>query len=406
MEISLSQKESNLKKIANSDGVDRVKILLVDDLKDNLLALEALLRRDDIEIFKAKSGTEALELMISHEYAVALIDVQMPGMNGFELAELMRGTKQTRNIPIIFVTAAKDQSFSFKGYESGAVDFLPKPLDTHAVKSKVNVFIELYRQKKELELLLTELKKTKAELEDALQARDEFLSIASHELRTPLTSLSLQVQLLIRSTAQSDSTKVNLALAPEKILGLMHGCDNQTRKLTRLLDELLDLTKIRVGKFKLNKESVELNSVVRDMINQKMAEAALKGGTISCTASTSIVGNWDSIRLEQIISNLLSNAIKYGEGKPIEVITEFDSAKNTAKLIVKDHGMGISKEMQSKIFERFERVAVDQKITGLGLGLYIVRKIVDGHGGAIHVESAVGRGSIFIVELPLSGGND
>ncbi len=136
-----------------------VNILIVDDLKDNLMALEGLLRRNDVEIFKAGSATEALEFMIDYEFALALIDVQMPVMNGFELAELMRGLKKTKNIPIIFVTAtAKNQNLSFKGYDLGAVDFLPKPLDTFAVKSKVNIFIEIYQQKKEQEELLKKLK--------------------------------------------------------------------------------------------------------------------------------------------------------------------------------------------------------------------------------------------------------
>src|ERR1035441_6387536 len=149
--MNLKPKESNFNKSKNRDGADQVKILLVDDLKDNLLALDALLRRDDVEIFRAKSGTEALDFMIHHKFALAFIDVQMPGMSGFELAELMRGAKKTKNIPIIFVTAtAKEQSFSFKGYESGAVDFLLKPLDAFAVKSKANIFIELYQQKKEI----------------------------------------------------------------------------------------------------------------------------------------------------------------------------------------------------------------------------------------------------------------
>jgi response regulator RpfG family c-di-GMP phosphodiesterase len=147
--INSKVNEPSLKKSKDRDGTDQTKILLVDNLKDNLLALEWLLKRDDVEIFKANSGNDALELMVPHEFALALIDVNMPGMSGFELAELMRGTNQTKNIPIIFVTAtAKDQSFSFKGYESGAVDFLLKPLDTHAVKSKVSIFIEFYRQKR------------------------------------------------------------------------------------------------------------------------------------------------------------------------------------------------------------------------------------------------------------------
>ena len=144
----------------------KIKILLVDDLKDNLLALEGLLRQNDVEIFAAISGNEALDFMMLNEFALALIDVNMPGMSGFELAELMRGVIQTKNIPIVFVTAtASPQSFSFKGYESGAVDFLLKPLDPHAVKSKVNIFIENYRYKKEKEQLVAKLKETQAELE-------------------------------------------------------------------------------------------------------------------------------------------------------------------------------------------------------------------------------------------------
>ncbi len=135
----------------NRAAADQVKILLVDDLKDNLLALEALLRRDDVAIFTAQSGAEALGLLLLHEFALAFLDVQMPIMDGIELAELMRGTNRTRNIPIIFVTASSnDPIFSYKSYESGAVDFLSKPLNPHAVKSKANIFIELFRLKKEL----------------------------------------------------------------------------------------------------------------------------------------------------------------------------------------------------------------------------------------------------------------
>ncbi|MBF0387535.1 MAG: response regulator [Candidatus Omnitrophica bacterium] len=160
MMMTQQAKETNREGNTNLSGTDPVKILIVDDLKDNLLALEGLLRRDDVNIFKARSGSEALELMIAHEFALALIDVQMPGMSGFELAELMRGTRKTKNIPLIFVTAtAQDQSFLFKGYERGAVDFLLKPLNTHTVKSKVNIFIELYRQRKELEKLLADREK-------------------------------------------------------------------------------------------------------------------------------------------------------------------------------------------------------------------------------------------------------
>src|SRR5690349_23075498 len=174
----------------------QVKLLIVDDLPENLLALEALIRREDCIVYKALSADEALSLLLQHEFAMAILDVKMPGMNGFELAELMRGTEKTRNIPIVFVSAAgRELNYAFKGYESGAVDFLHKPLDIHAVKSKVNVFVDLYRQSKamkeqvlaleqsrrEQEALLEQLQNTRLELQQAVRMRDDFMSIVAHE---------------------------------------------------------------------------------------------------------------------------------------------------------------------------------------------------------------------------------
>ncbi|MDU7558840.1 MAG: response regulator, partial [Pseudomonas sp.] len=188
----------------------QAKLLIVDDLPENLLALEALIKRDDRIVYKALSADEALSLLLQHEFAMAILDVQMPGMNGFELAEMMRGTDRTKNIPIVFVSAAgREMNYAFKGYESGAVDFLHKPLDIHAVKSKVNVFVDLYRQSKavqrqvealersrrEQEVLLAQLQQTQVELEHAVRMRDDFMSIVSHEVRTPLNGLILETQL-------------------------------------------------------------------------------------------------------------------------------------------------------------------------------------------------------------------
>ena len=175
-----------------------------------LLALEALLKGPGIRVHQAESAEQALELLLRHEFALAILDVQMPGMDGFQLAELMRGTERTKQIPIVFVSAAgRELDYAFKGYESGAVDFMQKPLDTHAVRSKVSVFVDLYRNRKRLarqleelersrreqEVLLDELRSTKAELENAVRMRDDFMSIVSHELKTPLNTLILEVQL-------------------------------------------------------------------------------------------------------------------------------------------------------------------------------------------------------------------
>ena len=178
------------------DHTDEANLLIVDDLPENLLALDALLQAPAIRVHRAESAEQALELLLQHEFALAILDVQMPGMDGFQLAELMRGTERTKQIPIVFVSAAgRELDYAFKGYESGAVDFMHKPLDSHAVRSKVNVFVDLYRNRKRLarqldqleqsrreqEVLLDELRNTKAELEGAVRMRDDFMSIVSHE---------------------------------------------------------------------------------------------------------------------------------------------------------------------------------------------------------------------------------
>lgn len=371
-----------------------VQILLVDDLKDNLLALEGLLRRSDVAIFQAKSGKEALEFMMLHDFAVALIDVQMPDMNGFELAELMRGTKRTNAIPIIFVTAtAHDQSFSFKGYESGAVDFLLKPLDTFAVKSKVNIFIELYRSKKNLEELLVQLKKTQGELEQAVKIRDEFMSIASHELKTPLTSLKLQSQLRTRDLKKGSFS----TFTPERLTKMFADDERQFEQIKHLINDMLDISRISSGKMTMNLEHFDLCELVRNLIERNLEQFVGTRDPIVIEACESVFGNWDRFRMEQVVTNLLTNAVRYGAGKPILVQVKY-SLKN-AQISVQDQGQGISTENQERIFERFERVS-GTEITGLGLGLYIVREILKAHHGSIRVESVLGHGATFIVEVP------
>ena len=375
---------------------DQIKILLVDDLNDNLLALEGLLRREDTQIFKAKSGIEALEFMIPNEFALALIDVQMPGMSGFELAELMRGAKKTKNIPIIFVTAtAKNQAFSFKGYESGAVDFLLKPLDTHAVKSKVNIFIELYRQKSELERTLNELKKTQGELEQAVQIRDEFMSIASHELKTPLTSLKLQSQLRKRAVLKGDPSAFTL----ERLKKMFDADERQIQRITHLIDDMLDISRINSGKLTMNVEQFDLCEMVRDIAERISGHFTAAHCTVELDNCKSAIGNWDRFRIEQVLINLLTNAMRYGAGKPISIQVKASPAK--AQIIVRDQGLGVAHVDHERIFQRFERAVPGDEISGLGLGLYIVRQILEAHHGSIRVESELGKGAAFFVELPV-----
>ena len=391
---SSDQKEPCIDESKNRNKADQVKILLVDDLKDNLLALEGLLRRDDIDIFKAKSGTDALGLMMSHEFSLALIDVQMPGMSGFELAELMRGTNKTKNVPIIFVTAtALHQSFSFKGYESGAVDFLLKPLDGHAVKSKVNIFIELQRK-------ANDLKRIQAELEQALQIRDEFMSIASHELKTPLTSLKLQAQLRKRILEKGDPS----AFTSERLTKMFDADEKQLDQITHLIDDMLDITRISSGKLSINLEQFDLCELVRDLVERSSEQFVAAGCPVDIEDCLPVIGNWDRFRIEQVVTNLLTNAMRYGAGK--RVLIQVNASKDEARIVVRDHGRGIAKENHERIFQRFERAVSGSEISGLGLGLYIVSQILEAHHGSIRVESELGQGATFVVALPLLERNE
>ncbi|MCS3470190.1 signal transduction histidine kinase [Pseudomonas sp. JUb42] len=388
----------------------KAKLLIVDDLPENLLALEALIKREDRAVFKALSADEALSLLLEHEFALAILDVQMPGMNGFELAEMMRGTEKTKSIPIVFVSAAgRELNYAFKGYESGAVDFLHKPLDIHAVKSKVNVFVDLYRQRKamrmqvealeqsrqEQEALLKQLQATQNELERAVRMRDDFMSIVSHEVRTPLNGLILETQLRKLHLAKDNAD----AFTMDKLRGMVDRDERQIQSLIRLIEDMLDVSRIRTGKLSIRPGPFDLSELVSNLIEGFAAQITAAQSTISLHADEPVIGVWDEFRIEQVVANLLTNALRYGARKPIEVKVYCQDGE--ARVEVRDQGIGISAQNQKRIFQQFERVASNHAIAGLGLGLFISEQIVAAHGGQISVQSEEGEGSMFRVSLPL-----
>ena len=388
----------------------QAKLLIVDDLPENLLALEALIKREDRIVYKALSADEALSLLLQHEFAMAILDVQMPGMNGFELAELMRGTAKTKNIPIVFVSAAgREMNYAFKGYESGAVDFLHKPLDIHAVKSKVNVFVELYRQSKamkqqvealeqsrrEQETLLAQLQLTQVELEHAVRMRDDFMSIVSHEVRTPLNGLILETQLRKMHLARDNAA----AFTMDKMQAMVERDERQIQSLIRLIEDMLDVSRIRTGKLSIRPGQFDLAQTVAQLLESFSAQISAAQSSVNFTAEQPVVGQWDEFRIEQVISNLLTNALRYGAKKPIDVSVYIESGQ--AVVDVRDQGIGISEENQQRVFQQFERVSSSHVIAGLGLGLFISEQIVAAHSGTISVQSALGEGALFRVCLPL-----
>ncbi|MGB9992668.1 hybrid sensor histidine kinase/response regulator [Massilia sp. SM-13] len=381
---------------------EATKLLIVDDLAENLRALNAIIRADDRAVYQATSGEEALALLLEHDFALAILDVQMPGMDGFELAELMRGTDKTRHIPIVFVSAAgRELNYAFKGYETGAVDFLYKPLDPDAVKSKVNVFVDLHCQRQEIrrraeeqEALVGQLNATQDELRRALRMRDEFMSMVAHELRTPLNTLYLETQM---RKLQLDRGNMAAFDAPQ-LQRMVARDDRQIQAMIRLIDDMLDVSRIHSGILSIRPSAAELAGLLQRLTEDLARQAADAGSSIRLHAAQAVTGWWDEFRIEQVIINLLTNALRYGGGKPIEVRLAADSKE--ARVQVIDQGAGIPEDMLPRIFEPYERGPSNAAPAGLGLGLYISRQLAEAHGGTLTVCSKPGEGSCFMLTLP------
>jgi signal transduction histidine kinase len=380
------------------------KLLIVDDLPENLRALSKIIEGEDREIYQATSGEEALALLLDHEFALAILDVMMPEMNGFELAELMRGTERTRHTPIVFVSASgRELNYIFKGYETGAVDFLYKPLDVAAVKSKVNVFVSLYQQRaqvkrqvEELEKSRNELRATQIELERAVKMRDDFMSLVGHELRTPLNTLHVEAQV---RHIQLEKGNMN-AFTQEKLKEMVARDARQIQSMVRLINDMNDVSQIKNNTLSVRPSETNLSLLLRRVIEDLSLQAKTADTHFIATIDEKITGIWDEFRIEQIIINLLTNAMRYGGNQPVELT--LTTQDKFAVVDVRDHGMGINAKEQQLIFEKFERGENKKICSGLGMGLYIARQLAEAHGGSLTVESTLGEGSTFTLKLPLT----
>lgn len=360
---------------------ERIKCLLVDDVPENLVALEALLESGRVEVLKAQSGPEALELLLHHgDVALALLDVQMPDMNGFELAELIRGSERTRHIPLIFITAgSREQNWQFRGYESGAVDFLYKPIDPRMLSMKANVFFELHERKRALAKQLDERT-------EALRINEMFMAVLSHDLRTPLQSIVMGAALLQR---QNDDARV--ASVAQRMI-------QSSERMARLIDDLLDVTRIRqAGGLTLEPAWMSLDALLQRTVEE--VQTGYPGRQIECQCGGNLAGAWDAARLSQVFSNLVGNALHHGSRDiPVRIRADGTAADRVAVTV--SNGGSISPALLPHLFNPFrggERRAEGHK--GLGLGLFIAQQIVLSHGGRISASSADGL-THFRVDLP------
>lgn len=360
--------------------MSRVKCLLVDDLPENLLALSAVLQRDDVDILTARSGTEALELMLEHDFALAFLDVQMPEMDGFELAELIRGAERTRHVPLIFVTAGtRDQNRMFKGYESGAVDFLYKPIEPHVARSKSEIFFELYRQR---QLLAQQLK----ERTETLRLNEMFSAVLGHDLRNPLSAIVTAAHLV-----QHRSDDPVLKAAAGRILA-------GGKWMSRLITDMLDFARARLaGGIPLKLQPSDLAELVRRVISEHFQEAS--AGRIELRCEGVLQGEWDADRLIQVISNLIGNALQHGTPEaPIQLQL---SAPQSGQVCLQVRNAGtIDPQLLPHVFDPFRGGIDCDPRAGLGLGLYIAKEIVERHGGSLAVRIEGDTHTVFCVTLP------
>nr|BDT35409.1 HAMP domain-containing histidine kinase [Myxococcus sp. MH1] len=369
----------------NKESSPAVKCLLVDDLEENLIALDALLKRDDVEVLQARSGAEALELLLEHDdVALAFLDVQMPEMDGFELAELMRGMARTRHIPIIFVTAGStDKRRLFKGYDTGAVDFLYKPLEPLVLRNKAEVFFQLHRQKQQLARQLDELTET-------LRLNEMFTAVLGHDLRNPLSAMLTAADLLQR---RSEDERVR------KTAGRML---SSGKRMGRMIEDVLDLARARLaGGIPLRRGETDFGALVLRMVQEH--QSASTRPAIEVSQQGDLVGDWDSDRLAQVASNLIGNALQHGDAsEPVQLRLDGTDV-DAVRFSVRNLGV-IPLDLQPHLFDPFRGGAQRRGRTGgLGLGLYIVQQIIQAHHGAVEVESGSSPYTEFRVSLPRRG---
>ena len=371
------------------------KILVVDDKPRNRESLVRLLAGDGVEVLTAGSGNEALGLMLEHDLALVLLDVQMPEMDGYEVATWMRRHQRTRHLPIIFVTAInKEPRHIATGYEAGAVDYLFKPVDPATIRAKVNVFLALNRHQAEKDRLLAELNDANRRLRDATRRKSDFLAAASHELRTPLTVIREFCSLV------HDGILGEVNAEQKSCLGsVLRNCD----RLGGLVNGLLDLDGIESGSQRIAREPVDAGALVRTVRADFLPRCLASGQEIVLEVPQGLPPVLaDPDLMTQVLVNLVGNAHKFTPAGG-RITLALEAAGDAVRIEVRDTGCGIAPEDHAKVFEKFTQLHRKDRpgAQGTGLGLAISRRIIDLHGGAIGLSSEVGEGSVFWIELPV-----
>lgn len=360
---------------------EKIGVLLIDDHVENLVALEALLADPQYQIVTAQTGKEGLKALLEQEFAVILLDVQMPILDGFEVARLVRERDATRHTPIIFLTATKNDVDVIRGYSIGAVDYIFKPVIPEILRSKVSVFIELFKKSREVQRQAAELQAANHELE-------AFSYSVSHDLQAPLRAIRGFSRILVEDFAD----QLN-----EEGRHYLNRIEASAQHMSKLIEDLLAFS--RVGRQPVNKGLVDISALARAIINE-LAKAEVEDRlTVSIAALPSVEA--DSGLLRQVLFNLIANAIKFSRKQAAPRI-EIGGREEAHEYIfyVRDNGAGFDMKYADKLFNVFQRLHTSSEFEGTGVGLAIVQRIVHRHGGRIWAQSKVGEGATFYFSLP------
>jgi signal transduction histidine kinase len=376
---------------------DRASILLVDDREDKLLALEAILAELGQDLVLARSGEEALRLLLQRDFAVIVLDVNMPVMDGFETAVLIRQRQNSELTPIIFISAVNYSEIHLaRGYSLGAIDYISAPIVPEILRAKVSFFVDLFKkteqvkQQAEIQSRLASAEAARAEAEAANSAKDRFLAMLSHELRMPLTPILFSASMLSKDEHLP-------AYARKELESIAHNVQVEAR----LIDDLLDVARVSQGKLTLTLDSADIRPLIDSALSICAEDLSAKNLTVHReleAADPTVLA--DSARLSQVFWNLVQNAVKftppYGQVK----VRVTNPERGWLRVEIIDNGIGIASEALPRIFDPFEQVESGRS-GGLGLGLAVSKAIVELHGGKISASSeGPQRGSRFVIELP------